>query len=92
MIKEDCYWYDEWQDMSAHIPICRAGKNLDEYGLSLQDCDGCEQYHSKYKATNADKIRNMNDEEMAKYLAQLADKQTCSIDWLAFLKKEESDV
>ena len=49
--KEDCYWYDEWGDMNAHIPYCKAGKNMDAYGLALESCDGCEEYHSKYKTT-----------------------------------------
>ena len=38
--------------------------------------------------TNADRIRNMTDEELAKYLAWLVDKQTCSPEWLIWLKQE----
>ena len=38
--------------------------------------------------TNADRIRSMTDEELAKYLAWLVDKQTCSPEWLIWLKDE----
>ena len=48
--KEDCYWYDEWQDMNAHIPYCKC-KNADF--IEPKDCENCEQYHSKYKPAQA---------------------------------------
>lgn len=60
--KEDCYWYREWQDMGAHIPYCKC-KSGDF--IEPKDCNNCEQYHSKYKQTNADRIRSMSDEELA---------------------------
>lgn len=63
--KEDCYWYEEEQDMAAHIPCCRC-KGGDF--IKPQDCDNCEQYHSKYNPTNADKIRMMTDEELAMFI------------------------
>lgn len=66
--KEDCYWYREWQDMGAHIPYCRC-KNTDF--IKPQDCENCEQYHSKYKPTNADKIRKMSDEKLAEWLTMI---------------------
>ena len=66
--KENCKWYDYWQDMGARIPICKAGKNMDESGTYLMTCDGCEEYGSKYIITNADRIRNMTDEELAKFI------------------------
>ena len=63
--KEDCYWYEEWQDMSAHIPYCRCkGEDF----INPKDCENCEQYHSKYKPTNADHIRRMTDEELAEWI------------------------
>lgn len=37
--------------------------------------------------TNADRIRSMTDEELAKYFAWLVDKQTCSPEWLIWLKE-----
>jgi hypothetical protein len=42
--------------------------------------------------TNADRIRAMTDEELAKYLAWLVDKQTCSPEWLIWMKDEVKDV
>lgn len=47
-----------------------------------KDCKG---YIPK---TNADCIRSMTDEELAKYIAWLVDKQTCSPEWLIWLKDE----
>lgn len=62
--KEDCYWYEELQDMSANIPCCKCKKG--DF-IKPQDCANCEQYHSKYKPTNADKIRMMTDEELTEW-------------------------
>lgn len=72
--KEDCYWYEEWQDMNAHIPYCRC-KGADF--IKPQDCENCEQYHSKYKPTNADKIRKMSDEKLAAWIADIAMCNNC---------------
>ena len=66
--KEDCYWYSEWQDMNAHIPTCKAGKNMDSLGLCLENCKDCDSYHSRYKPINADKVRAMTDEDLALFL------------------------
>ena len=59
-IKEDCYWYDYWQDMNARIPFCKLQK-VTEF---LETCVDCERYHSKYKKINADRVRAMSDEEI----------------------------
>ena len=75
LFKEDCYWYDEWGDMNALIPYCKAGKNMDRSGMRLESCDGCEEYHSRGKRTNADKIRTMTNEELAETIT----KDWCSI-------------
>lgn len=72
--KEDCYWYEEWQDMVAHIPYCRCKKT--EF-IEPKDCENCEQYHSKYKPTNADRIRAMTDEELAEWLYIMRSRLTC---------------
>lgn len=40
--KRDCYWYDEAQDMGAHIPIC--GKR------EAVECKGCKYYLTKSEA------------------------------------------
>ena len=95
--KEDCYWYEEWQDMGAHIPYCRCKKG--DF-IEPKDCENCEQYHSKHKPTNADRIRSMTGEELADYFSELscwpnagredcrgmANCKDCWLDWL----KEES--
>lgn len=85
--KEDCYWYGEWQDMGARIPYCRR-KRVDF--IEPQDCENCEYYHSKYKPTNADKIRQMSDEELAERIIKHDchtnlygyDPRTAVLDWL----------
>ena len=60
MIKENCYWYEYDNDMGARIPYCKIhGDDV------LESCDNCEQYHSKYETTNADRFRAMSDEELA---------------------------
>ena len=97
--KEDCYWYEEWQDMSAHIPYCRC-KKVDF--IKPRDCENCEQYHSKYKPTHADKIRKMSDEKLAEWLVMIEKRviekamskpqyytdEELKADWLDWLKQE----
>lgn len=99
--KEDCYWYGEWQDMGSHVPYCKC-KSADF--IEPKDCENCEQYHSKYRPTTADRIRAMTDEKLAKWLSDMHDSVTCpnngAVDcnpsckkcWLDWLKQEvESD-
>ena len=50
--KEDCYWYEEWQDMNAIVPACK--KKKDKLCINPEDCLGCEFYRNKYEITNAD--------------------------------------
>ena len=89
--KEDCYWYEEWQDMNAHIPYCRCKKG--DF-IEPKDCENCKQYHSKYKLTNADKIKAMTDEELAKKISGIESfALTCGggwppEKWLDWLKQE----
>ena len=90
--KEDCYWYEEEHDMGATIPFCKLRKGLDP--IEYEDCAKCEKYHSKYKRTNADRIRSMTDEELADVIAEgfcsgRLDKcdnykrcTDCTLDWL----------
>ena len=93
--KEDCYWYKEWQDMGAHVPYCRC-KKADF--IEPKDCENCEQYHSKYKPTNADKIRSMTDEELAKKISGIESfALTCGggwppEKWLDWLKQETAEI
>lgn len=68
--KEDCYWYREWQDMNARIPYCKYRK-FPADTIGPNDCESCKQYHSKYKPSNADRIRAMTDEELAEWLAEV---------------------
>lgn len=65
--KEDCYWYREEQDMNAHIPYCTC-KNQ----FPLNTCENCEDYHSRSKRTQGDRIRSMTDEELAEWLCDIA--------------------
>lgn len=55
------------------------------------DCELYSLYIERNRKTNADRIRAMSDEELAKYLAWLVDKQTCSTEWLIWLKDEVSE-
>ena len=63
----DCYWYAEEQDMNAYIPYCKC---KDIYPLDDCDCDCCNEYHSKYLRTNANRIRQMTDEELAEWMIE----------------------
>ena len=66
--KEDCYWYKEEPHMGAHIPYCQnKGGNY----IEPKDCENCKHYHSKYKKTNADRIRTMMDEELAEKFEEI---------------------
>lgn len=92
MKREDCYWYSEEIDMGARLPFCGLQKGIDP----LESCDGCKEYHSKYKRTNADRIRSMTDEELAKWIFELlwaydaiCDKNTKR--WLDWLKEETEE-
>lgn len=93
--KEDCYWYGEWQDMGARIPYCKC-KKFPEDTIGPNDCESCKQYHSKYKPSNADKLRAMSDEELAEFIWNAMDDicpnnchedperpcEVCILDWL----------
>ena len=61
--KEDCYWYREEQDMNAHIPYCPCKNEF-----PLNSCENCEDYHSRSKRTQGDRIRSMNDRQLAELL------------------------
>ena len=95
--KEDCYWYNEEPHMGAHIPYCQnKGGNF----IEPKDCENCEHYHSKYKKTNADRIRAMTDDQLAMLLDQTQlsgyrfgvgldyPKRNGAYDWLMWLKEE----
>ena len=60
MVKEDCiYYYPHGRD--------------DEYCMAKDDvflhCEECKKYKSKNTKTNADRIREMTDKELAAYLS-----------------------
>lgn len=92
--KEDCYWYKEEPHMGAHIPYCQnKGGNF----IEPKDCENCEHYHSKYKKTNADRIRAMTDEELAIWIVQKTEGngfdgyEEWVNAWLDWLKEEVKD-
>ena len=84
--------------MGARLPLCGIQKGIDP----LESCDGCKEYHSKNKRTNADCIRSMSDEELADWLYMWAggapncdrglsehpDLKKCRDCWLDWLKQE----
>ena len=49
--KEDCHWYEEWQDMNASIPSC---KKKHEPCIDPNDCEDCQYYKNRNELTNAD--------------------------------------
>lgn len=53
--------------MNAHIPYCTC-KNQ----FPLNTCENCEDYHSRSKRTQGDRIRSMTDEELAEWLCDIA--------------------
>ena len=65
--------------MGARLPFCGIQKGIDP----LESCDGCKEYHCKSKRTNADRIRNMSDEELADviFYSPFSTKQD-ALDWL----------
>ena len=75
MTKTDCYWYGEERDMNARIPYCKLDP-ADPY-VQVMKCDSCKEYHSKWRPTNADKVRAMNDDELAEVISNLGDCDTC---------------
>lgn len=93
-IKRSCYWYDEEQDMGAHIPMCNC------YNIfPLENCSECKEYHSKYERTNADKVRSMSDENlvnwycwMLKYLGKFTDFSSALKEWLKSPVEKELEV
>lgn len=85
---EDCYWYYEEKDMGARIPFCKLRKGIDPIGLA--DCENCENYHSKYKPTNADKIRAMSDFELAEFLVNIVSDAVMDFDVRSIKKTMET--
>lgn len=71
-VKEDCYWYDEEQDMGARLPWCKL-KPYSHGPIEPSDCKDCLHYHSKYKKTNADGVRAMNDEQLSEWFWKMLD-------------------
>lgn len=65
---------------------------LDGYGDGLITDVTMEITSSKFTTTNADRIRNMSDEELAEFLVKydisLEDKETEPNNWLEFLQSE----
>ena len=104
LYKEDCKWYDFWQDMGARIPFCKAGKNMDKSGFFLETCDGCKDYSNKNVITNADRFRAKSDEELADFMCDIGEcnrrcpakvgdciisDSACKSAWLNWLQMEE---
>lgn len=71
--------------MNATFPCCKLIKDCD----ILDSCDKCKKYHSKYHPTNADRIRQMSDEELAEFLNEVCPAERfLTKTWLEWLKKE----
>ena len=90
MQKTDCYWYAEEHDMNARIPYCKLDPT-NPYDQVIK-CNLCKNYHSKWRPTNADKVREMNDKElndwfwwMLNYTQGYTDSRIALREWL---KKE----
>lgn len=80
--------------MNAHIPYC-----LCKNQFPLDTCENCEDYHSRSRRTQGDRVRSMNNRQLAEFLAQtsleaanmegngeLKGKMTAL--WLDWLRKE----
>lgn len=59
---------------------------LDGYGDGLITDVTMEITSSKFTATNADRIRNMSDEELAKFMQKM--KNTCLVDFMGYADKD----
>ena len=72
----------------ANINICRAGK--DSVNGGNVKMLGCSRYKEREVKTNADRIRYMTDEEMARYIVHLVKQGNrqamadyeCGLNWL----------
>lgn len=62
--REDCYNYQEIQDMSAYIPTCRL-----ERELGMCPCKGCNKFVSK------EEIKNIINEYLQNKYAKLKEKK-----------------
>lgn len=52
--KRDCFYYDEAQEMGAHIPTCCC--EINTQGLGWCKCENCHWYISKTEAAKV--VRN----------------------------------
>ena len=99
--KEDCYWYREEQDMNARIPYCLCTNQF-----PLDSCENCEDYHSRSKRTQGDRIRQWSDEEIAEFTIGVMDgafelftgakmpdekRRAMKTEWIDWLRKEVDD-
>ena len=60
------------------VPICGTCVNKEHCAVA-----GCNRYEKQLKQTNADRIRNMTDEELAEFL----EKHCYQYGWLEWLKQ-----
>lgn len=65
-----CYWSEDVQDMGATYTCCRLREKAgDLKPVGYKDCAECPEYHSKYKKTKGDEMREMSDTELMNFMS-----------------------
>ena len=95
---EDCKNYVEYAGYQKLTPLCK--ECVDE-GHQSNWKNIMSKFEPKYKQTNADRIRQMSDEELAEWIFEHTDciacpqnkdcDDLCAEHWLEWLKKEVDD-
>ena len=100
---DSCYWSQSVQDMQATLTCCRQReKNGDFHPVGYEDCRACPEYHSKYRKTKGDELRELSDTELAAFMAIVCracppcrpcrcdgDPELCKKCWGEWLRKEK---
>lgn len=98
---ESCYWCDPVQDMGATLTFCKLKykKNtIVDSAVAYTYCENCPDYHSKYKKSEGDKVREMSDSELADLFIEIMRggcpeptsecTTNCKKCWIGFLQNE----
>lgn len=72
------------KDCKYFMADCNFSK-VDKELQAMEDFIACKHFKSKNE-TNADKIRNMSDKELAKFIQKI--KTTCFVDFIGYANKD----
>ena len=74
---EKCYMAHKYENPGMENGMCAGLRTMNGNGEPCDECKECEIYYGykdehEQKMTNADRIREMSDEELAEFLANFA--------------------